>query len=176
MAMKIKNILSSIKPSSSAGFTFIELVILTLIMGILSAVALTKSREDTSNFTTSIAVQQVTGDIDYCKSLSFSKNDTITMVFDLENEFYKVYTGQNSARTLITDFPNFVDNKVTFPKFGINSVNLSNLTFYSSHSNAQIAQKELQFLPGGIPFIGGNVHVNSKIITIANETGKWTIN
>jgi Tfp pilus assembly protein PilE len=61
MAMKIKNILSSIKPSSSAGFTFIELVILTLILGILSAVALTKSREDTSNFTTSIAVQQVTG-------------------------------------------------------------------------------------------------------------------
>ena len=65
--------------------------------------------------------------VKYISSLSFSKNDTITMVFDLENEFYKVYTGHNSTRTLITDFPNFVDNKVNFPKFGINSVNLSNL-------------------------------------------------
>ena len=168
--MKIKNILSSTKPSSSAGFTFIELIILTLIMGILSAVALTKSREDTSNFTTNIAVQQVTGDIDYCRSLSFSKNDTITMVFDLGNDFYKVYTGHNNSRQLVTNFPNFIENKVTFPKFGINSVDLSNTTFYSENG-----QYELQFLPGGIPFIGGHIYVNSKKITIANETGKWVV-
>lgn len=173
---KIKNNFCNFKPSASAGFTFIELIILTLVMGILSAVALNRSREDTSNFTTSIAVQQVTGDIDYCKSLSFNKNDTITVVFDLENDFYSVYSGHNENRSIITDFPNFVDNKVTFPKFGVNSVDLSEVTFYSSHSNSQIAQKELQFLPGGIPYIGGNLKVNSKIITIANETGKWTVN
>ena len=173
---KIKNNFCNFKPSASAGFTFIELIILTLVMGILSAVALNRSREDTSNFTTSIAVQQVTGDFDYCKSLSFNKNDTITVVFDLENDFYSVYSGHNENRSIITDFPNFVDNKVTFPKFGVNSVDLSEVTFYSSHSNSQIAQKELQFLPGGIPFIGGSLNVNSKTITVANETGKWTVN
>lgn len=167
---EIKNNFYNFKPSASAGFTFIELIVLTLVIGILSAVALNRSREDTSNFTTSIAVQQVTGDIDYCKSLSFTKNDTITMVFDLENNFYKVYKGHNNARQLITNFPNFIENKVTFPKFGLSSVNLSNTTFYSEN-----AQHELQFLPGGIPYVGGNVSVNSKIITIANETGKWTI-
>ena len=173
---KIKNNFCNFKPSASAGFTFIELIILTLVMGILSAVALNRSREDTSNFTTSIAVQQVTGDIDYCKSLSFNKNDTITIVFDLENDFYSVYSGHNENRYIITDFPNFIDNKVTFPKFGVNSVDLSEVTFYSSHSNSQIAQKELQFLPGGIPYIGGSLKVNFKTITIANETGKWTVN
>ena len=173
---KIKNIFYKSKPSASAGFTFIELIILTLVMGILSAVALNRSREDTSNFTTSIAVQQVTGDIDYCKALSFTGNDTITVVFDLDNDFYKVFSGENNNRTLITDFPNFVDNQVTFPKFGVNSVDLSNPTFFSSHSNTQMAQKELQFLPGGIPYIGGSLQVNSKTITIADETGKWTVN
>jgi len=167
---RIKNIFYKSKPSGSAGFTFIELIILTLVMGILSAVALNRSREDTSNFTTSIAVQQVTGDIDYCKSLSFTKNDTVTMVFDLGNDFYKVYTGHNNSRQLVTNFPNFIENKVTFPKFGINSVDLSNTTFYSENG-----QYELQFLPGGIPFIGGHIYVNSKKITIANETGKWVV-
>ena len=106
---EIKNNFYNFKPSASAGFTFIELIILTLVMGILSAVALNRSREDTSNFTTSIAVQQVTGDIDHCKSLSFTKNDTVTMVFDLGNDFYKVYTGHNNSRQLVTNFPNFIE-------------------------------------------------------------------
>ena len=165
-----KKILYTSKPSYSAGFTFIEIIVLILVLGILSAVALTRANDDTSRIATSIALQQVAADIDYSKSLSFSTNDTITMTFDLEENVYSVYSGRNNARSIITNFPNFDDNKASFPKLGISKVNLKNTTFYS-----EFASSELQFLPGGIPYIGGSITVNNKTLTISNETGKWTI-
>ena len=164
------NIFYKSKPSTSAGFTFIELIVLTLVLGILSVVALNRSNENTGSLGSSIAVQQVSSDIDFCRSLSFAKNDTVTISFDLQNNTYQVYSGRNNARTLINNFPNFIDNKITFPQFGLNSIDLSNATFYS-----ELASNELQFLPGGIPYIGGNIMVNEKTITIANETGKWIV-
>ena len=166
-----KKILNKSQPSYSAGFTFIELVVLIFVIGLLSAVALTRAKDDTRNIATSIALQQVATDIDYSKSLSFSRNDTITMVFDLQNNVYSVYSGRDNARSVITNFPNFSNNKVNFPRFGVNEINLKNTTFYSEKSAS-----ELQFLPGGIPYIGGSIGINNKTLTISNETGKWTIN
>jgi Tfp pilus assembly protein FimT len=159
------------KPSLSAGFTFIELILLTLVLGILSSVALNRASQDTSKIASSIAVQQIGSDIDYCRSLSFAKNDTITLLFDLTDNTYRVYSGRNNARSLITNFPNLINGKITFPKFGVSTIDLKNTTFYS-----QKAAAELQFLPGGIPYIGGAISVNNKTITIANETGRWIVN
>ena len=81
------------EPSSDAGFTFIELVITILVLGILSSVALYNGTKTITPQKKSLAVQQVIDDINYARTLAISSNDLITIEFSDSDNEYSIYKG-----------------------------------------------------------------------------------
>ena len=92
------------EPSSNAGFTFIELVITILVLGILSSLALYNGSKTITPQKKSLAVQQVIDDINYARTLAISSNDLITIEFSDSDNEYSIYKG--NGNTLVQDFPN----------------------------------------------------------------------
>ena len=123
----------------------------------------------TDNFNSQIALDQITSDIDLAQSIAFAKNDTITIVFSAENDNYKLYTGPDANRSIISDFPGSNDGIVSFASGRLASIDISSINFNNSN--------ELQFLPLGNVKNGGSIQINSTTtITISDVTGKWSIN
>ena len=151
------------------GFTLIELIITMCIIAIFTAIAMTKSEIGTDNFNSQIALDQITSDIDLAQSIAFAKNDTITIVFSAENDNYKLYTGPDANRSIISDFPGSNDGIVSFASGRLASIDISSINFNNSN--------ELQFLPLGNVKNGGSIQINSTTtITVSDVTGKWSIN
>ena len=151
------------------GFTLIELIITMCIIAIFTAIAMTKSEIGTDNFNSQIALDQITSDIDLAQSIAFAKNDTITIVFSAENDNYKLYTGPDANRSIISDFPGSNNGIVSFASGRLASIDISSINFNNSN--------ELQFLPLGNVKNGGSIQINSTTtITVSDVTGKWSIN
>ncbi len=151
------------------GFTLIELIITMCIIAIFTAIAMTKSEIGTDNFNSQIALDQITSDIDLAQSIAFAKNDTITIVFSAEEDNYKLYTGPDANRSIISDFPGSNDGIVSFASGRLASIDISSINFNNSN--------ELQFLPLGNVKNGGSIQINSTTtITVSDVTGKWSIN
>ena len=151
------------------GFTLIELIITMCIIAIFTAIAMTKSDIGTNNFNSQIALDQITSDIDLAQSIAFAKNDTITIVFSVENDNYKLYTGPDANRSIIDDFPGSNDGMVSFATGRLASIDISSINFNNSN--------ELQFLPLGNVKNGGFIQINNTTtITVSDITGKWSIN
>mgnify|MGYP001357651744 CR=1 FL=1 len=154
---------------STKGFTLIELIITMCIIAIFTAIAMTKSDIGTNNFNSQIALDQITSDIDLAQSIAFAKNDTITIVFSVENDNYKLYTGPDDNRSIIDDFPGSNDGMVSFATGRLASIDISSINFNNSN--------ELQFLPLGNVKSGGSIQINSATtITVSDITGKWSVN
>ena len=147
------------------GFSLIELILVIVLIGIFSTIAMTRTNTSLSIIRENIAIDQITSDIDLAKSMSFARNQTITLKFDVQNESYSVFDEQG----LITDFPNSNES-------GLISINNSNLR------NTDIKQaifgntSDLQFTPQGSPISGGIIELNSKTITIEPVSGRWSVN
>ena len=151
------------------GFTLIELIITMCIIAIFTAIAMTKSDIGTNNFNSQIALDQITSDIDLAQSIAFAKNDTITIVFSVENDNYKLYTGPDANRSIIDDFPGSNDGMVSFATGRLASIDISSINFNNSN--------ELQFLPLGNVKNGGFIQINkTTTINVSDITGKWSIN
>ena len=131
------------------GFTLIELIITMCIIAIFTAIAMTKSEIGTDNFNSQIALDQITSDIDLAQSIAFAKNDTITIVFSAENDNYKLYTGPDANRSIISDFPGSNDGIVSFASGRLARIDISSINFNNSN--------ELQFLPLGNVKNGGSI-------------------
>jgi len=150
------------------GFTLIELIITMCIIAIFTAIAMTKSDIGTNNFNSQIALDQITSDIDLAQSIAFAKNDTITIVFSVENDNYKLYTGPDANRSIIDNFPGSNDGMVSFASGRLASIDISSINFNNSN--------ELQFLPLGNVKSGGFIQINNTTkITVSDITGKWSI-
>ena len=80
----------------------IELVIVVIIIGIFTAMALTRTDTGLTTIREQIAVDQITNDIDLARSMAFARNETITIMFNKNQESYGVYNESG----IIKDFPN----------------------------------------------------------------------
>ncbi len=69
------------KPSNNAGFTFVELIITILVLGIMASLAIYNGSRITSPHKKSLALQQVIDDINYARTLAISTNELITIEF-----------------------------------------------------------------------------------------------
>mgnify|MGYP003324615144 CR=1 FL=1 len=96
--------------------------------------AMTKSDIGTNNFNSQIALDQITSDIDLAQSIAFAKNDTITIVFSVENDNYKLYTGPDANRSIIDDFPGSNDGMVSFATGRLASIDISSINFNNSNA------------------------------------------
>ena len=153
---------------ATPGFSLTELIVMIVLIGIFGAMAMTRTRSGLTTIQVQIAIDQITTDIDYSKSMAFARHDTITLVFSTTLEQYTIYNGPDGSRSAITDFPNSTNGVISFDQSDFIEVNITSANFGGS--------SELQFLPLGDPKSGGSIVLNSKTISVAPVTGKWSVN
>ena len=152
--------------SRSKGFSLIELIIVLLLIGIFSTIAMTRTNTGLLTIQEQVAIDQITNDIDLAKSMSFAKRESIKLVFNIQEESYSLYKGSS----LISDFPNSDNGKIDLDNSMLKNVDIQTVSFGESGSN------ELTFLPMGDLQSGGSIRLNTKIITVESVTGKWSVN
>ena len=153
----------------SSGFTLTELILVILLIGIFASVGMTRTKDGIVSIRTQVAIDQLTTDIDLLRSMAFARHDTLTMVFDVNNDSYTIYTGPNTSRSVVTDFYNSVSGVVAFQNARFADVDITAVSFYNN-------QPEIQFLPLGDLKKGGTITINAHTITLQDLTGKWSIN
>ena len=164
---KFKNSQNNLDQQS--GFTLIELLISVMILAIFIGVSVTRTELKTNRFTRQIAIDRITADIDLIRSMAFARNDTLTIVFSINNNSYSFYSGPDSERFIMEEIPDSDNGTVTFSNSVLSNINISSVNFNNS--------SELQFLPSGTVKSGGTVLIdNSVTINIADLTGQWSVN
>ena len=153
---------------ATPGFSLTELIVMIVLIGIFGAMAMTRTNTGLTTIQVQIAIDQITTDIDYSKSMAFARHDTITLVFSTTLEQYTIYNGPDGSRSAITDFPNSNNGVISFDQSDFIEVNITSANFNGS--------SELQFLPLGDPKSGGSIVLNSKTISVAPVTGQWSVN
>ena len=153
---------------ATPGFSLTELIVMIVLIGIFGVMAMTRTSTGMTTIQVQIAIDQITSDIDYSKSMAFARHDTITLVFSTTLEQYTIYNGPDGSRSAITDFPNSTNGVISFDQSDFIEVNITSANFGGS--------SELQFLPLGDPKSGGSIVLNSKTISVAPVTGKWSVN
>ena len=153
---------------ATPGFSLTELIVMIVLIGIFGAMAMTRTSTGMTTIQIQIAIDQITTDIDYSKSMAFARHDTITLVFSTTLEQYTIYNGPDGSRSAVTDFPNSTNGVISFDQSDFIEVNITSANFGGS--------SELQFLPLGDPKSGGSIVLNSKTISVEPVTGKWSVN
>ncbi len=153
---------------ATPGFSLTELIVMIVLIGIFGAMAMTRTNTGLTTIQVQIAIDQITTDIDYSKSMAFARHDTITLVFSTTLEQYTIYNGPDGSRSAITDFPNSTNGVISFDQSDFIEVNITSANFNGS--------SELQFLPLGDAKSGGSIVLNSKTISVEPVTGKWSLN
>ena len=153
---------------ATPGFSLTELIVMIVLIGIFGAMAMTRTSTGLTTIQVQIAIDQITTDIDYSKSMAFARHDTITLVFSTTLEQYTIYNGPDGSRSAITDFPNSTNGVISFDQSDFIEVDITSANFGGS--------SELQFLPLGDPKSGGSIVLNSKTISVAPVTGTWSVN
>jgi Tfp pilus assembly protein FimT len=153
---------------ATPGFSLTELIVMIVLIGIFAAMAMTRTSTGMTTIQVQIAIDQITTDIDYSKSMAFARHDTITLVFSTTLEQYTIYNGPDGSRSAITDFPNSNNGVISFDQSDFIEVDITSANFGGS--------SELQFLPLGDPKSGGSIVLNSKTISVAPVTGQWSVN
>ena len=151
--------------SNSFGFSMIELIIVVVLIGIFTAMALTRTDTGLTTIREQIAIDQITNDIDLARSMAFARNEAITIMFDINQESYGVYNGLG----IIKDFPNSNnDGIISLDNSYLRNLDIKEVNFGGSAN--------LQFQPLGDPVYGGTIELNTKTITVESITGKWSVN
>ena len=75
----------------SSGFTFIELLVVTMILGIIAAVGILQSSNNMGGFSDRISMDQLISDINYAQTSAIARRETVSMVFDVNSDSYSVY-------------------------------------------------------------------------------------
>ena len=147
----------------SKGFSLIELVVIIVLIGIFTTMALTRTSTGMTTIREKIAIDQITNDIDLARSMAFARNETITIKFNIEEESYSVHNGSG----IITTFPNSVNGIISLDNSYLRNLDIKEVNFGGS--------SDLQFLPLGDTVSGGTITLNTKTITVTAVTGKWSV-
>ena len=91
------------------------------------------------------------------------------LVFSANNNSYTFYNGPDTNRKIVSDITGSNNGTVSFTNSALSNIDITNASFNNS--------AELQFLPQGTVKSGGSILIdNSVTITVANLTGRWSVN
>ena len=164
----MEKIHTSIIKKTASGFSLMELIVIIVLIGIFAAMAMTRTKSGLATIQEQIAIDQITSDIDFSKSMAFARHDTITLVFSTSQESYTVFNGPDDDRSAVDDFPNSENGLISLDNSTLRDVDIQSVNFNGS--------SELQFLPLGDPKYGGSIALNTKTISVEPVTGRWTVN
>jgi len=150
------------------GFTFIELIMVLIIVGILGSMVFTRILNNLNPIKVRAAIEQITSDIEQTKALSMAQHDTITIAFNITNDSYSIYNGPTGNQTIMTDYPGSNNGIISFDQTEYSGVDISSASFGNSTN--------LSFDPWGNTILGGTITLNSdNVITVQTVTGHWAI-
>ncbi|MBT4661491.1 MAG: prepilin-type N-terminal cleavage/methylation domain-containing protein [Candidatus Marinimicrobia bacterium] len=150
------------------GFTFIELIMVLIIVGILGSMVFTRILNNLNPIKVRAAIEQITSDIEQTKALSMAQHDTITIAFNIANDSYSIYNGSTENQTIMTDYPGSNNGVISFDQTEYSGVDISSASFGNSTN--------LSFDPWGNTILGGTITLNSdNVITVQTVTGHWAI-
>ena len=150
------------------GFTFIELIMVLIIVGILGSMVFTRIMNNLNPIKVRAAIEQITSDIEQTKALSMAQHDTITIAFNIANDSYSIYNGSTENQTIMTDYPGSNNGIISFDQTEYSGVDISSASFGNSTN--------LSFDPWGNTILGGTITLNSdNVITVQTVTGHWAI-
>ena len=150
------------------GFTFIELLIIIIIVGILGSMVFTRIMNNLNPIKVRAAIEQITSDIEQTKALSMAQHDTITIAFNITNDSYSIYNGPTGNQTIMTDYPGSNNGVISFDQTEYSGVDISSASFGNSTN--------LSFDPWGNTILGGTITLNTdNVITVQTVTGHWAI-
>jgi Tfp pilus assembly protein FimT len=150
------------------GFTFIELLIIIIIVGILGSMVFTRIMNNLNPIKVRAAIEQITSDIEQTKALSMAQHDTITIAFNITNDSYSIYNGPTGNQTIMTDYPGSNNGTISFDQSEYKGVDISGANFSGS--------TQLSFDTWGNTISGGTITLNTdNIITVQTLTGHWSI-
>ena len=150
------------------GFTFIELLIIIIIVGILGSMVFTRIMNNLNPIKVRAAIEQITSDIEQTKALSMAQHDYITIAFNIANDSYSIYNGPTGNQTIMADYPGSNNGVISFDQTEYSGVDISSASFGNSAS--------LSFDAWGNTIQGGTVTLNTdNIITVQTVTGHWAI-
>ena len=152
----------------SSGFTFIELLVVTMILGIIAAVGILQSSNNMGGFSDRISMDQLISDINYAQTSAIARRETVSMVFDVNSDSYSIYLGTISEDNKFKSFPNGLGGVVDMNDLQLGGIDLTSANFSNSTT--------LQFLPTGVPPSGGTIVVNDMTLQVESETGKCILN
>jgi len=152
----------------SQGFTFIELIMVIIIFGILSVAAFTRIVNNLDSIKVRAAIEQITSDIEQSKAISMAHHDTVSIAFDISNDSYTIYKGPSGSQTIYTDYLGSNSGVISFDHSEYEGVDISNVNFGGS--------TQLSFDTWGNTISGGTITLNTdNIITVQTLTGHWDI-
>ena len=67
----------------SRGLSLIELIVIIVLIGIFTTMALTRTNTGMTTIREQIAIDQITNDIDLARSMAFARNEAITIKITL---------------------------------------------------------------------------------------------
>lgn len=152
----------------SSGFTFIELLVVTMILGIIAVIGIVRSNENLSGFNNRISIDQLINDINFSQTSAIARRETVSMVFDVSSDSYSIYLGTISEDNKFKSFPNGLGGVVDMNDLQLGGIDLTSANFSNSTT--------LQFLPTGVPQSGGTIVVNDMTLQVESETGKCILN
>ncbi len=88
--------------SNSEGFTFVEIIIVIVIVGIISVFVAPKIYDNYVNRRINSAAKQILADLRFAQSVAMTDHDSTWVEFDDNQNLYKLYSGSTKAtRTLV---------------------------------------------------------------------------
>ena len=150
--------------SNYNGFSLIELIIVMAVLGIIIVASSSRLRDITVDARISSAINQITTDIDFAKSISMSKRKQIKIIFNQNNETYTIYKNGD----VFSDFPGSNNGVVNLSEDNNSGVDITSVSL--SGSNV------LTFTKWGNCLQSGTIILNdTRQIHIKNLTGHWEV-
>ncbi|MEE9166600.1 MAG: GspH/FimT family pseudopilin [Candidatus Neomarinimicrobiota bacterium] len=161
--------MTEVNKRSDTGFTLIQLVILTVVIGILSVVAVPIITDTLGSTRIYTAAQRIVSDIQEAQSFAKASHDSVWVVFDVVNDEYSLYRGEDNAVRDIQKHPVTGDDWiVSFQVALYRGVDITSASFGGS--------TELLFDSWGDATSGGTVVLNNSVtVQVTELTGRTTI-
>jgi len=149
---------------NSSGFTLLEIILVLLIVGILSAIVVPKMTGLITNMRLKAAGEKIMDDLRYIYSYAVTHRDTTWLVVNVNDNSYGIYSGPSSSQRQLLLDPStnqkaLIDLDVAYPGVFISAVNFG-------------GSNEVYFDWWGTPSNGGKIVLNnSKTILVTPNTG-----
>ncbi|MCK5707584.1 MAG: prepilin-type N-terminal cleavage/methylation domain-containing protein [Candidatus Aureabacteria bacterium] len=154
------------RPKKNKGYTFIELIMVMVIIGIISVVSVTRIIES-STLSFGINLATIKDHIRFAADYALSRSVTTVVSFDVANNRYSIFKEDLSGRTLLINPETNSDFVIQLGDANFDGVILTNIDVNSTN--------EIKFYSYGVPFDANDIKISSQAFLEINSQNAITI-